>query len=371
MFYVTYPVSARNTNVAQIDVYDQLYSAGVDMTALTAPPPIRTEILRTRTIQVAEMQIDAVKADTINTAIRCTLATRAFAAPAIEYDTFQIPKSSGGYRTIHAPIEALKRQQRAVVDTLRDSLHMWEHDCAYAYIPGRSTVHALQQHTANQSKWYLKIDLKNFFPSCTTELVQTQLAKLYPLATLPMETITELLSICFHDFGDGVAALPQGAPSSPMLSNLMMVPTDYAIVKALKQANERFVYTRYADDLLISSPFAFDKNAIVQLVADLLPQPLKINHDKIRYGSAAGRNWNLGLMVNQHNDITVGHKEKERMRAALHSLLTNPESWPLQDRQVFQGKFAYLRYIEPTYADTMLRRYEQKCGRTLRQVLQV
>ena len=85
-----------------------------------------------------------------------------------EYYSFNIPKRTGGMRTITAPTDELKKLQKIIVETLRDKLLIFESDIAFAYVPGRSIKDAVNRHRVHASNFFLKIDFKNFFDSCLT-----------------------------------------------------------------------------------------------------------------------------------------------------------------------------------------------------------
>jgi len=141
------------------------------------------------------------------------------------------------------------------------------------------------------------------------------LSQLFPFSEIVRYTVgkmelTKALSLCFLNDG-----LPQGTPISPFITNVMMIAIDHKISNSLRNFdNRRFVYTRYADDLLLSCKIDFDMNKVQQFVIDTLAEfnaPFTIKKEKIRYGSAAGRNWNLGLMLNNENQITIGHTQAQ------------------------------------------------------------
>lgn len=281
---------------------------------------------------------------------------------ASEYTQFQIPKRSGGFRTIHAPSDALKEAQRAVVLALTYELHMHPHEAAHAYVAGRSPKTSLEVHQANKSKWFLKLDIKDFFPSCSKRFVHYQLGRLFPLCFLKDNIIKLMTEQCFLN-----DALPQGAVSSPLLSNLVMIPIDFAMRKISDEFHQRFVYTRYADDILISSEYAFDFRAVEKYVADVIlaDSPFEIKHEKTRYGSAAGQNWNLGLMLNKDNGITVGHKRKTTFKHSVFNLLTdfkNGVAWSAEDKLSLGGMRSYIQSVEPAYVQGVISYYENKVG---------
>jgi len=100
--------------------------------------------------------------------------------------------------------------------------------------------------------------------------------------------LQKALRLCFLNNG-----LPQGTPISPFLTNMMMIPIDHKLSNSLRNLDKRrFVYTRYADDLLISCKIDFNKDVVQKFISDTLAgfnAPFTIKPEKTRYGSSAGR----------------------------------------------------------------------------------
>lgn len=279
-----------------------------------------------------------------------------------DYNTFKIPKASGGFRTIDAPNPQLKALQQQVLHWLKHDIGSIQHNAAFAYTQHRSTKDALLLHQQNKSNWFLKIDIKNFFPSITEDVIRDNLKQLYPLAKFPPSDLNKLfetlLPIVLLN-----GSLPQGSPVSPHLSNLVMVPFDYEFNKALQYIGTGFhVYTRYADDILISHRVKQDIKPIIAKVEELLDWTgkFKINKDKLRYGSKEGRNWNLGLMYNKDSKITVGHKAKQLFRAELAGFIRDYKTYTVEKAMSLQGILAYYKQIEPEYIENCLLHYERK-----------
>jgi len=239
------------------------------------------------------------------------------------------------------------------------------HTTAFAYVKGRSTIDAIKRHQRNESKWFLKLDFSNFFGSTTLDFVMNQLLLLFPFSEIVSrndgaEALRQALDLCFLNGG-----LPQGTPISPFLTNLIMLPIDHVISNKLRNFDSRrFVYTRYADDLIISCKIDFDKNKVQQFVIDTLSEfnsPFSINTAKTRYGSSAGRNWNLGLMLNSNNEITIGHKRKKEFKAMLDNYIRDRKSdkgWQIHDIQVLSGLISYYKMVEKDYIVYLI----QQCG---------
>lgn len=285
------------------------------------------------------------------------------------YRTFYIPKKSGGMRKIDAPNNELMSALRELKLILETEFHALYHTSAYAYVKQRSTLHAMQKHQKNESKWFAKLDLHNFFGSTTLAYVMKMLSVIFPfnLVIQNERGRRELETALSLAFLDGV--LPQGTPISPMLTNLMMIPVDFILTKQLRNFEKQtYVYTRYADDFTISSRYEFDISKIEALVKDTLAEfdaPFTVNQKKTRYGSSSGKNWNLGLMLNKDNEITVGHKRKAQFQSMLHNFIVaqnRGESWEVSEIQYVLGVYSYISSVEPEAAARIVKFVNEKHG---------
>ena len=283
------------------------------------------------------------------------------------YRTFYIPKKSHGYRRIDAPVKELAdalRELKSILEMFGIPLY---HTAAFAYIKKRSTLDAVKRHQANESNWFGKYDLSNFFGNTTPRFVEQQLSMVYPFSILmdsstSKNALMKALDLAFLDGG-----LPQGTPLSPLLTNIIMMPIDHELSRTLHQfKKQRFVYTRYADDFLVSSVYDFDVKRIEAEINKVLASfnaPYQLNGEKTRYGSRAGQNWNLGIMLNKDNKITVGSKRKRELKAAITSYVKDREHnvfWDLNDLQVLQGNIAYCRMVEPETTDKIIAKLNGK-----------
>ena len=292
------------------------------------------------------------------------------------YHTFHIPKSSGGLRRIDAPLPELMNALRELKMLFENHMFALYHTTAFAYVRGRSTIDAIKRHQRNESKWFLKLDFAEFFGSTTPAFVMNMLSQIFPFSEIVKyrvgrDELEKALSLCFLNDG-----LPQGTPISPFITNVMMIAIDHQISNRLRSFNNRrFVYTRYADDLLISCKIDFSPELVQKFVIDTLAEfnaPFTIKPEKTRYGSSAGRNWNLGLMLNKENQITIGHKRKKEFKAMLDNYLRDRNTdnrWSRNDIQVLSGLISYYRMVEKDYVDYLLHRYGEKHGVSIRQCI--
>ena len=351
----TYLTTIKNTNtqITIDDLYKNLYNTSIYQkrntikTDFNKQPYNYQNILFTLTVLAAKIP---------PTLKNCTdLSTH--------YTTFKIPKATGGFRTINAPTCELKKIQSEFKDWLESICKIQTHDAAHAYVKTRNTLTALKCHT--ESNYFLKLDIKDFFPGCNKDTILTQLKKVYPLSYLLqqqeiLEPFNLLLDLCLLN-----NELPQGAPSSPTLTNILMIPFDFELTVSLNKQNK--IYTRYADDLLISSKTPFKFSSIITLIESIFHTnnyPFIIKKEKTRYGRNTGANWNLGLMLNKDHNITIGHERKQKFRAKIFQFitdnLTTERKWSIIETQELQGIISYYNNIEPDYVQYVLNKYNRK-----------
>lgn len=277
------------------------------------------------------------------------------------YYSFFIPKKSGGRRRIDAPNFELMDALRNLKKIFEVDFGVLYHTTAFAYVKGRSTLDAVKRHQANESKWFGKFDLSNFFGSTTLEFVMKQFSTIYPFSEIVKEDegrmeLEKALELSFLNGG-----LPQGTPISPLISNIIMIPIDYKLSNTLRDFDgNRFVYTRYADDFIISSRHDFNFRNVENLMLETFEEfgtPFSLNREKTRYGSSSGRNWNLGVMLNSHNQITIGRAKKRILECILHeyaSDVVQGSRWSLEDVQVLAGQLSYYRMVEREAIDNII-----------------
>lgn len=283
------------------------------------------------------------------------------------YRSFKIPKRSGGLRQIDAPNDELKKALYELKFIFEKKFYMSYHTSAFAYVHGRSTIDSVKRHQQNNSRWFLKTDMRHFFPSTTPEFLMKMLCMTFPFCEFIRydfgckELLEKALSLCFLNGG-----LPQGTPTSPMLTNALMIPVDHAINKMCHEYAPHLCYTRYADDILISSQYNFkwsDVQGRLISILETFGAPFTLHPEKTRYGSSAGRNWNLGVMLNAENKITIGHEKKKVFKAMVFQFMTDDAKgnhWGLDDVQHFLGLISYYRMVEKDCINEILQAYSQK-----------
>lgn len=285
------------------------------------------------------------------------------------YREFTIPKKSGGRRTIDAPNDILKLFLTRLKDMFEKDFGVLYHTNAFAYIKGRSIMDAMEKHKKNESKWFAKYDFTNFFGSITLEFAMDMMSRVYPFCLIMERDDGENELRTAIELGFLNGGLPQGTPLSPTLTNIIMIPIDFCISKTLRSETEKdYCITRYADDFQISSKYMFDYKHVEDVICNVAAQfnaPIKLNHTKTRYGSSSGRNWNLGLMLNRENNITIGWEKKKKLQAELASFIMdtkNGHPWDASKIYVLNGHLSFLRQVEGDVADRIAYHVGRKFG---------
>lgn len=276
------------------------------------------------------------------------------------YETFYIPKKSRGLREINAPVPELMDALRQLKTIFETNMFALYHTSAFAYIKGRCTIDCIKRHQQNRSKWFAKLDFSDFFGSTTEEFVFSMFSQIFPFSEIVkrkdgLEALKKALSLCFLNGG-----LPQGTPISPIITNIMMIPIDHQLCNELRKMDEHYVYTRYADDIIVSSKVSFNCGKLQNYILCVLKKfkaPFCLKKEKTRYGSSAGRNWNLGVMLNKDNEITIGHQKNRAFKAMCCNYISDKEkgvTWDLHDVQVFAGLISYYRMVEKDYINYVI-----------------
>ncbi|MET0351280.1 MAG: reverse transcriptase family protein, partial [Rhizobacter sp.] len=241
------------------------------------------------------------------------------------YRRFTLPKKTGGERTISAPMPRLKRAQYWVLDNLLAKVPL--HAAAHGFVPGRGIVSNAAPHTGKAV--VINLDLKDFFPSVTYPRIKGVFRGLgygehvaTTLALLCSENATDELEVDGERFFVGGKGrdrvLPQGAPTSPMLTNILCRRLDRRLQGLADKLG--FTYTRYADDLTFSAtPEAGEQvgRLLRQVHHVLRDEGFTPHPDKQRVMRASSRQEVTGIVVNEKP--SVSRTERRRLRAALHT----------------------------------------------------
>ena len=240
------------------------------------------------------------------------------------YQHFHIAKKTGGFREISAPMPRLKRAQYWVLDNIL--CHIPLHEAAHGFVAERSILTNAKPHVGQAV--VVNLDLQNFFPTISYRRVKGLFHKMgydesiaTVLALLCSEADTQKMELDGEQWfvQQGEQHLPQGAPTSPTISNIICRSLDVRLQGLARKHG--FSYTRYADDMTFSG----DKTARESLrkllwgVQAIVSEEGFILHpDKTRIMNKGQQQEVTGIVVNDHPSID--RKTLRRFRALLHQV---------------------------------------------------
>lgn len=219
------------------------------------------------------------------------------------YMEYKLPKKHGGYRTIDIPSPRLRNLQRKLLRIL-EIVYACKSP-AHGFVKGRSHITNAKNHC--NRKMVLNIDLKDFFQQIHFGRVMGMFkAKPYAIGYEAAMVIAQIA--CYHK------VLPQGAPTSPIISNMISAPLDNQLMKLARKYN--LIYTRYCDDITFSTNLSFFPEDIVKIdeinkkveLGKELAKILSVNNfivntDKIHVYDMYGRQEVTGIVVNSFPNL--------------------------------------------------------------------
>jgi RNA-directed DNA polymerase len=286
------------------------------------------------------------------------------------YKRFSIAKKSGGVRIISAPHSRLKRAQRFINDELLAKFPLSA--VAHGFAPGRSIVSNALPHLG--AAVLINVDLRDFFPTVTYRRVKGLFRSigyneevaivLALLCTEPEIAETQLDGVTYY-VARGERKLPQGAPTSPAISNALCKRLDARLGGWC--AKHGFVLTRYADDVTLSSKNR-DINvgeALAVVRRLVVAEGFVVHADKVRVVRSGGRQEVTGVVVNQK--LSVPRDQLRKFRALLFQIekdgpmgkVWNGVGQMSSDGDVLQsarGFASYVNMVDPSKGAPLLRR---------------
>lgn len=255
------------------------------------------------------------------------------------YTPAYIPKNNGKTRALMIPDQELRYHQRFIQESILNKLPVSEH--AYAYRKHRGLTDLATPHIGHET--LIHLDIKDFFSSITE---QTVFENLYRETGYPKAVAGFLSRLCCYR-----NRLPQGACTSPVLSNICFLKCDEEIAELAK--HHVLAYSRYSDDLFLSGD-GVDANAVIRAVKAILAKyGFRLQSDKTR---VLGRHQAQAVTAIVVNDkLQVSRAYRRKLRQELHYVQRyredakdsrSAESYPGYLYQLL-GKVSFVLYVDP------------------------
>lgn len=274
------------------------------------------------------------------------------------YKDYKIRKKTGGFREISGPIHSLKWCQHWILHNILERVVSRLSNNVHGFIKNRSIRTNALPHV--NSEWIINIDLKNYFDSIPQKMVLNFFLQLgYE------DSVAKLLSNVCTKFSRATyqRALPQGAPTSPLLANLLTIDLDKDIERLAQGLDMR--YTRYADDITLSGMQKTCPITLRDIENIIYQHDFRPNKSKIRIRYKGSRMEVTGLTVG--NGVHVPKEYKKQVFRELHfakkygpndhcKRIGNEKGY---FREWLLGRIMFVRSIDKDAGDKMLTTFNE------------
>jgi RNA-directed DNA polymerase len=280
------------------------------------------------------------------------------------YKVYEIKKKQPGKtRTIAQPAREVKKLQYWVISAILKQFPI--HSAALAYRKGKSILNNAKPHV--RKKFLLKLDFKDFFHSIKASDFRQLLEQTAPTLIDPADLDYVCRILFWRDKFSGELILSIGAPSSPVLSNIVMYEFDRVVEAYCRSVG--VTYTRYADDLTFST----NKRQILTGVATEidricreLPFPrLRLNTEKTVHASKATLRRVTGLVLSNEGKVSIGHERKRDIHVAVHHFKVGKLN--ADKTSALAGMLAFVNSVEPSFLQVLTKRYGKSVIKRLSQ----
>lgn len=314
------------------------------------------ELLQSQSLPILSSPADLASAMDVSISQLRWMAFHSDAPTRVHYVSFDVPKKSGGLRRLSAPHQKLASAQRWILTSILNLLPV--HECAHGFVAQHSVLTNASPHVG--AAVVINADLSNFFPTITFPRVEGLFRKLGyspAVATILALLCTECprhalkLGETIYYAATGPRALPQGACTSPAISNQIAANLDRRMAAMASKLNWK--YTRYADDLTWST--AGDITPSVGYVLARLrhivdDEGFVLNHTKTRIQRRSQQQSVTGVVVNDR--LSVPRQTIRQVRAILHNAKqTGLEAQNRHDHPHFRdwlaGMIGWIEMVNP------------------------
>lgn len=275
-------------------------------------------------------------------------------APA-RYKVFPIEKRDGTERLIAQPSRELKAVQRYLLEAKLAVFPV--HESAMAYVKGRNIYQNAVSH--QNSRVILKLDFKSFFPSIKASDWESFLLRAHA-GKFSADEVRILAKILFWS-GEKNSVTPRclsiGAPTSPIVSNILMYNFDVAISNIATRNS--ICYTRYADDITLSGDTKDQIIKVEKLIRSFVNRMksprLTFNDEKRGLYDRASRRMVTGLIITPNSTISVGRGRKRTISAMIHRL--SLEQLNDSQKSILKGLLGFCVTAEPEFIGRLRGKY--------------
>lgn len=299
----------------------------------------------------------------IETGASIETLSRIIATAPRRYKVYQIPKKTGGMRTIAHPAKELKVIQRVVLRNILDGISV--SDIATAYVKNRGIAYNATVHIGQ--RWILKLDFKDFFPSIVPADWDRVVRRNIALKEFSKDS-AQFHKILFWGVGERLPrCLSIGAPTSPAVSNLVCAKLDEWMIQCAAEMNVKV--TRYADDVTISGDSVSKLLKFERHLENALKRNsgirIALNPGKRGLYGPGERKMVTGIILTPDGRISIGRDRKREISSLIHRFTVHEAEQEMVMRA--KGLLAFALSVEPEFFKSMCSKYgESQISRLMR-----
>ena len=258
-------------------------------------------------------------------------------------------------RIIFVPCKAVKLAQRYIIDKYLSEIKY--SDCAYAYTKNKSIVDMANHHLGN--KHFLHLDIKHFFDNMNWDVfvnaIQEYFSKTQLFEVIQDKTSSKDLKqiLTFRQ------KFRQGSVTSPYISNIYLYQFDNLMNQYVLENIKNGKYSRYSDDIFISSTDRIDGGVINFVKSTLKRYKLRLNYKKIHYFSIDNHVNITGITITSDNRLTINTKYKKSIKALVYKTINHTKGFKPNFNVVY-GYIYYLIMCDPNYFNYLQTKYSNK-----------
>jgi hypothetical protein len=244
-----------------------------------------------------------------------------------KYNHFPVKKRGGGARYIAAPRTYMKVVQWWILDLILSKVEI--SDRAFGFVKGRNYVDNAREHQGATN--ILNVDIREFFPSINASMVRSVFSDL---------RYSDEVSIGLAMLTTYAGALPQGAPTSPAISNIIFKSYDEAIVAVCDSYGIK--YSRYADDMTFSKVGEIPKD-FHKIISSIIHPAFHLNEDKTVY-MGANRTKEVTGVVLGRDAPCLSRADLNRARGWIHRIKCEP-LLHIKELEKLRGTIAMVKMV--------------------------
>ncbi|WP_448757239.1 retron St85 family RNA-directed DNA polymerase [Aggregatibacter sp.] len=264
------------------------------------------------------------------------------------YKLYNIKKRHGGIREIAEPTKSLKILQSWALNKYLSKYKI--HPSAIAYVKNKNIKDFVLPHSNNS--YLLKMDFKDFFNSIKDiDFLNFLEDKASDFSQEERQLLTNIFFCKNKTSKNKGLYLSIGAPSSPFISNIIMINFDNKVSEFC--IDNGIIYTRYADDLAFSTNTPNTLNKLInkiKIICEQLnyPRKLEINSEKTVFTSRKHNRTLTGLVISNTGKVSIGREKKRKLRVIAHKASLRRLDQESLDK--FKGTLSFLLSIDPDFS---------------------